>query len=74
MTTPPSAAALLPAVFPSVKPLPHTDFAVFKIHLLIAMAAYSLLTIASLHVLLMTLIESAQSGSVKVLTGDGCLL
>jgi hypothetical protein len=23
---------------------------------------------------LMTLIESAQSGSVKVLTGDGCLL
>jgi ABC-type uncharacterized transport system permease subunit len=52
-----AAAALLPAVFPSVNPLPHTDFAVFKIHLWIAMAAYSLLTIASLHVLLMTLIE-----------------
>jgi ABC-type uncharacterized transport system permease subunit len=52
-----AAAALLPAVFPSTKPLPHTDFPAFKIHLLIAMAAYSLLTIASLHVLLMTLIE-----------------
>ncbi len=52
-----AAAALLPAVFPSAKPLPHTDLTVFKIHLLIAMAAYSLLTIASLHVLLMTLIE-----------------
>jgi ABC-type uncharacterized transport system permease subunit len=52
-----AAAALLPAVFPSAKPLPHTDLTVFKVHLLIAMAAYSLLTIASLHVLLMTLIE-----------------
>ena len=52
-----AVAALLPAVFPSTKPLPHTDLAVFKVHLLIAMAAYSLLTIASLHVLLMTLIE-----------------
>ena len=50
-------AALLPAVFPSVKPLPNTELAAFKAHLLVAMAAYSLLTIASLHVLLMTLIE-----------------
>ena len=50
-------AALLPAVFPSLKPLPNTEMAAFKAHLLVAMAAYSLLTIASLHVLLMTLIE-----------------
>jgi ABC-type uncharacterized transport system permease subunit len=50
-------AALLPAVFPSLKPLPNTEFAAFKGHLLVAMAAYSLLTIASLHVLLMMLIE-----------------
>jgi ABC-type uncharacterized transport system permease subunit len=50
-------AALLPAAFPSVKPLPNTEMAAFKAHLLVAMAAYSLLTIASLHVLLMTLIE-----------------
>jgi ABC-type uncharacterized transport system permease subunit len=52
-----AVAALLPAVFPSVKPLPNTELAAFKAHLLVAMAAYSLLTIASLHVLLMTLIE-----------------
>jgi ABC-type uncharacterized transport system permease subunit len=52
-----AVAALLPAVFPSLKPLPNTEFAAFKAHLLVAMAAYSLLTIASLHVLLMTLIE-----------------
>src|SRR5215510_770520 len=42
-----AVAAFLPGVFPSVKPLPNTDLALFKIHLLIAMAAYSLLTIAS---------------------------
>ena len=52
-----AVAALLPAILPAAHPLPHTEFLVFKIHLLIAMAAYSLLTIASLHVLLMTLIE-----------------
>jgi len=52
-----AAAALLPAVFPSLKPLPNTDLAAFKFHLLIAMLAYSLFTIASLHVLLMALLE-----------------
>lgn len=52
-----AVAALLPALFPSLKPLPNTELAAFKAHLLVAMAAYSLLTIASLHVLLMTLIE-----------------
>ena len=50
-------AALLPAVLPSVRPLPNTELLVFKIHLLIAMLAYSLFTIASLHVLLMALLE-----------------
>lgn len=52
-----AAAALLPAAFPSLKPLPNTDLVAFKIHLLIAMLAYSLFTIASLHVLLMALLE-----------------
>jgi ABC-type uncharacterized transport system permease subunit len=52
-----AAAALLPGVFPSLKPLPNTDLLVFKVHLLIAMLAYSLFTIASLHVLLMALLE-----------------
>jgi ABC-type uncharacterized transport system permease subunit len=52
-----AVAVLLPAVFPSARALPHTELVAFKVHLLIAMAAYSLLTIASLHVLLMMLIE-----------------
>ena len=52
-----AVAAFVPAVFPSLKPLPNTELLAFKIHLLIAMAAYSLFTIASLHVLLMALLE-----------------
>jgi ABC-type uncharacterized transport system permease subunit len=52
-----AVAALMPAAFPSLKPLPNTELLAFKIHLLIAMAAYSLFTIASLHVLLMALLE-----------------
>jgi ABC-type uncharacterized transport system permease subunit len=52
-----AAAVLLPVVFPSLKPVPNSDLAAFKIHLLIAMLAYSLFTIASLHVLLMALLE-----------------
>jgi ABC-type uncharacterized transport system permease subunit len=52
-----AAAVLLPAIFPSLKPLPNTDLIAFKMHLLIAMLAYSLFTIASLHVLLMALLE-----------------
>jgi ABC-type uncharacterized transport system permease subunit len=50
-------AAFVPAMFPSLKPLPNTELLAFRIHLLIAMAAYSLFTIASLHVLLMALLE-----------------
>lgn len=52
-----AGAALLPGVLPSLKPLPNTEFMVFKVHLVIAMLAYSLFTIASLHVLLMALLE-----------------
>ncbi len=52
-----AAAVLLPVLLPSPNPLPHTELMVFKVHLVIAMLAYSLFTIASLHVLLMTLLE-----------------
>jgi len=52
-----AVAALMPALLPSVKPLPNTEFLVFKVHLLIAMLSYSLFTIASLHVLVMALLE-----------------
>ncbi|HUP95783.1 MAG TPA: cytochrome c biogenesis protein CcsA [Burkholderiales bacterium] len=52
-----AAAALMPALMPTARALPNTDLVAFKIHLLIAMLAYSLFTIASLHVLLMALLE-----------------
>ncbi|MGZ5093100.1 MAG: cytochrome C assembly family protein [Burkholderiales bacterium] len=52
-----AAAVLLPAVMPSARALPNTDLTAFKVHLLIALLAYSLFTIASLHVLLMALLE-----------------
>ncbi len=50
-------AVLLPLVFPSVRLLENTELPAFKAHLLIAMMAYSLLTIAALHALLMTVVE-----------------
>lgn len=52
-----AVAVLLPAVLPAGAPLPNTESAAFRIHLLIAMLSYSLFTIASLHVLLMALVE-----------------
>src|SRR3954467_12206158 len=42
-----AGAALLPAVMPSARALPNSDLIAFKIHLLIALLAYSLFTIAS---------------------------
>ena len=55
----PAAAALslLPLALPPVHPLANTGFAAFKAHLVIALLAYSLFTIASLHVLMMTMME-----------------
>lgn len=52
-----AVAAFLPALFPAARPLPNTEFLAFKLHLLISMLAYSLFTIASLHVLLMAMLE-----------------
>jgi ABC-type uncharacterized transport system permease subunit len=52
-----ACAALLPGLLPEARALPNTGLMAFKLHLLIAMLAYSLLTIASLHVLLMALLE-----------------
>ncbi len=38
-------------------PVPHSDMTAFAIHLLIALTAYSLFTIAALHALLMAVVE-----------------
>ncbi len=50
-------ATVLPLVFPSLKPLENTELPAFKAHLIVAMLAYSLLTIAALHAILMTVVE-----------------
>ncbi len=50
-------AVLLPLFFPSLRVLENTELPAFKAHLLVAMMAYSLLTIAALHALLMTVVE-----------------
>ena len=52
-----AVAVMLPVVFPSSHALANTETLAFKAHLLISMAAYSLFTIASLHVMLMAIIE-----------------
>lgn len=57
-----AVCVLLPILFPAARALPNTELAAFKLHLLISMLAYSLFTIASLHVLLMALIERRLHG------------
>lgn len=50
-------AILLPLVFPFSRPLENTELPAFKAHLLVALMAYSLLTIAALHALFMIAVE-----------------
>ncbi|MBA4143784.1 MAG: cytochrome c biogenesis protein CcsA [Nitrosospira sp.] len=52
-----AVAVLLPLMFPSLRPLANTELPAFKAHISIAMLAYSLLTIAALHALLMAVVE-----------------
>jgi ABC-type uncharacterized transport system permease subunit len=52
-----SVCALLPAFFPGHGTPPYTQTFAFRIHLLVAMLAYSLFTIAALHATLMTVLE-----------------
>jgi ABC-type uncharacterized transport system permease subunit len=53
---------LTPLVFRSVQPLPHTELAAFRVHLLLSLAAFSLLTIASLQALMMAALERRLHG------------
>jgi ABC-type uncharacterized transport system permease subunit len=55
----PTAAmlSLLPLVLPAVHPLSNTHLAAFTAHLVISLLAYSLFTVASLHVLMMAVME-----------------
>jgi ABC-type uncharacterized transport system permease subunit len=51
-------AALLPAVLPVQHVLPYGGQALFKVHFIVAMFAYALFTVATLHALLMAAVES----------------
>ena len=55
----PSAAvlSLLTIILPALHPLSNTHLAAFKAHLVISLLAYGFFTIASLHVLMMALME-----------------
>jgi ABC-type uncharacterized transport system permease subunit len=53
---------LAPLISPPARALPNTELLAFKAHLLISMLAYSFFTIASLHVLLMALLEKRLHG------------
>jgi ABC-type uncharacterized transport system permease subunit len=57
-----AVCVLLPVLFPAPRALPNTEFLAFKAHLVIALLAYSFFTIASLHVLLMALLERRLHG------------
>jgi ABC-type uncharacterized transport system permease subunit len=57
-----AVAVLLPLPLPSVRALSHTDTAAFKAHLLIAMLAYGLFTMAALQAMLMAIIERRLHG------------
>ncbi len=52
-----AVCALLPVFFPGPEIPTYTHTFAFRIHLLVAMLAYSLFTIAALHATLMTLLE-----------------
>ncbi|MEK7834823.1 MAG: cytochrome c biogenesis protein CcsA [Pseudomonadota bacterium] len=57
-----AVCAILPVLLPAASVLPNTELVAFRVHLLISMLAYSLFTIASLHVLLMALLERRLHG------------
>lgn len=52
-----AVCALLPLAFPGQHHVAHVDSPVFRAHFLMAMLAYSLLTLAAMHALLMASVE-----------------
>jgi ABC-type uncharacterized transport system permease subunit len=57
-----AVGCLLPLLAPGARALPNTQLLAFKAHLLISMLAYGFFTIASLHVLLMAVLEKRLHG------------
>ena len=52
-----AVCVVLPGTFSGIATQPHADSFVFRLHLVLAMAAYSLFTIAALQALLMAVLE-----------------
>lgn len=52
-----AVSVAVPLLLPATHTLSHSELPLFKIHLLIAILAYSLFTIAAMHALLMALVE-----------------
>lgn len=52
-----AVAVLVPLLLPPNRLLANTEFLAFRLHLLIALLAYSLFTIAALHATLMSIVE-----------------
>lgn len=50
-------SAVLPALFPGQHILANADSAVFRVHFLLSMMAYSLFTLAALHAMIMATVE-----------------
>ena len=57
-----AVCVLLPAIFPGLELPPYASSLGFRAHLLLAMLAYSLFTVAALHALLMALLERQLHG------------
>ena len=57
-----AVCAPLPALFPGLAGAPYTHSTEFRLHLVLAMVAYGMFTIAALHALLMTLMERRLHG------------
>lgn len=64
-------AASLPAAFPGLANIAHSATLEFKLHLLLAMCAYSLFTIAILHATLMAFVERRLHRSRPAPAGGG---
>lgn len=64
-------SVLLDALLPATAPVAHTEAPLFRAHLLVAFSAYSLLTIAALHAVLIALAEKHLHKAIppKVLAG-----
>ncbi len=66
-------ASLLPVLFPGAMVGSSSAAPLFQVHLLLAILAYSLLTIAAIHALLMATMERRLHGDTAVTMGGGRL-